>query len=153
MNTVKTLYPLPDEMSPNLLRVRSYWQSLKRAGNEMPFWDDLKPSALLDLADSVLLIDAFANPERFRFNTVGKAFATADGRSLKGKFADEVVLRGPLENLRSQCSATVEGKVPTFYRHDGSRDAPAFARLLLPMWGDGHVSMLLGALEPALAAG
>jgi hypothetical protein len=147
MSTVKTPYPLPTEMSPNLLRVLSYWESLERAGNEMPFWDDLKLSALPDLTDSLLLIDVFASPERFRFNTIGKAFAAPDGQSLTGKFADEVALRGPLEYFRSQCSATVEGGVPTFYRHAGSREAPAFARLLLPMWGDGHTSMLLGALD------
>jgi hypothetical protein len=147
MSTVKSPYPLPAEMSPNLLRVRSYWESLKRAGNEMPFWDDLKLSALPDLTDSLLLMDVFADPERFRFNTIGKAFAAADGQSLTGKFADEVALRGPFEYLRSQCSAAVEGGIPTFYRHDGSREAPAFSRLFLPMWGDGHISMLLGALD------
>lgn len=147
MSTVKTPYPLPSEMSPNLLRVWSYWESLKRAGNEMPFWDDLKLSALPDLTDSLLLIDVFASPERFRFNTIGKAFAGSDGQSLIGKFADEVALRGPLEYFRSQCSATVEGGIPTFYRHAGSHEAAAFVRLLLPMWGDGHISMLLGALD------
>ena len=147
MSTVKSPYPLPAEMSPNLLRVRSYWESLKRAGNEMPFWDDLKLSALPDLTDSLLLMDVFADPERFRFNTIGKAFAAADGLSLTRKFADEVALRGPFEYLRAQCSAAVEGGIPTFYRHDGSREAPAFSRLLLPMWGDGHISMLLGALD------
>ena len=142
-----TPYPLPHEMRPNLLRVWSYWESLKRAGNEMPFWDDLKLSALPDLSDSLLLVDVFASPERFRFNTIGKSFVAADDPSLTGKFADEVALRGPLEYLRSQCSATVEGKMPTFYRHDGLPDAPEFSRLLLPMWGDGHIGMLLGALD------
>jgi len=147
MSTVKTPYPLPNEMSPNLLRVWSYWEGLKRAGNEMPFWDDLKLSALPDLTDNLLLIDVFANPERFRFNTVGKGFAASDGQSLVGKFADEVTLHEPLEYFRSQCSATVEGGVPTFYRHAGSREALVFARLLLPMWGDGHIKMLLGAID------
>jgi hypothetical protein len=147
MSTTKTPFPLPEEVSPDLLQVLAYWESLKRGGNEMPFWDDLKLSALPGLTDRLLVIDVFANPERFRFNRIGKELAGSDGQSLTGEFADEVALRGSLAYLRSQCSATVEGRVPTFYRHEGSRDAPAFSRLLLPMWGDGHIRMLLGALD------
>ena len=41
----------------------------------------------------------------------------------------------------AQASATVESAEPTYY-HDG------VARLLLPMWGDGHVAMLLGITVP-----
>ena len=61
-------YPLPEKISPTLLRVISYWESLKRGNNKMPFWDDVNLSVLPDLTDRLLLIDVFANPERFRFN-------------------------------------------------------------------------------------
>jgi hypothetical protein len=144
MSTVPTPYALPAAMSPQLMRVYSYWESLRRAENNMPFADDLKLSALPDLTDSLLLIDVFADPERFRFNTVGKQLNDSNARALKGKFADEVALRGPLAFLRSQASATVEGRLPTLYRHDAS---PPYSRLLLPTWGDGQIKMLLGALE------
>jgi hypothetical protein len=146
MTTTDNPYPLPAEMSPTLLRVFFYWESLKRGDNNMPFWDDVKLSTLSDLTDRLLLIDVFANPERFRFNFTGKDFVESD-ESLAGKFADEVELRGRLKYLRSQCSATVEGREPTLYHRQGSATGAAFSRLLMPMWGDGHIGMLLGALN------
>ena len=134
-------FPLPDKLSPTLQRVFSYWEGLERGENKMPFWDDVKLSALPDLADRLLLLDAFAAPERFRINTLGAAFA--EGGALKGAFIDDATLPASLHYLRAQASATVEARAPTLYR---SRD---YARLLLPMWGDGHIGMLLGALDPA----
>ena len=47
--------------------------------------------------------------------------------------------KGPLAYFTAQASATVEAAEPTYY-HD------VFARLLLPMWGGGHVAMLLGTV-------
>jgi hypothetical protein len=141
-------YPLPAEMNPAFLRVLSYWESLKRGDNSMPFWDDVNLSTLADLTDRLLLIDVFEKPERFRFNFMGRDFVEADTESLVGKFADEVELRGRLKYLRSQCSATVEGCEPTLYRCRGSAPGAAFSRLLMPMWGEGHIGMLLGALDP-----
>jgi hypothetical protein len=132
----------PATLDEGLARVRSYWEKLRRADNNMPFWDDVKLSALPDLADSLLLIDAFVLPERFRFRTVGKGLAQRYGEALSGKFLDEVSLREPFAYLHAQCSATVESRAPTFYQ-----SAAGFGRLLLPMWGDGHIGMLLGAIE------
>jgi hypothetical protein len=136
-------YPLPDRLGAPLQAVLSYWQDLKRAGNEMPFWDDVKPSALPGPSDRLLLVDVFDKPERFRINTIG-AELDPPRDSLRKKFIDELALSGPLEFLRSQCSATVEARVPTFYRHQAT---PPFSRILLPMWGDGRIGMLLGAVE------
>jgi len=132
-------FPLPDKLSPTLQRVFSYWESLERGENNMPFWDDVKLSALPDLADRLLLLNVFADPERFRVNTLGQAFP--DSTALRGKFLDEVALSGRLQYMRAQASATVEARAPTFYRATG------FSRILLPMWGDGHIGMLLGALD------
>ena len=42
---------------------------------------------------------------------------------------------------RHRPAPTVESAEPTYY-HDG------VARLLLPMWGDGHVAMLLRIIAP-----
>lgn len=136
-------YPLPDRLGAPLQAVLSCWQDLKRAGNEMPFWDDVKPSALPGPSDRLLLVDAFEKPERFRINTIGTELDSPGG-SLRGKFIDELALSGPLEFLHSQCSATVEARAPTFYRHDGK---PSYSRILLPMWGEGRIGMLLGAVE------
>jgi hypothetical protein len=140
-------YPLSTELSATLLRVYAYWAGLRRGANDMPFWDDVTLSALPDLTDRLLLIDVFEKPERFRFNIIGKAFTESCDESLVGKFADEVELRGRLKFLRSQCSATVEGREPTLYHRQGSAAGTAFSRLLMPMWGDGHIFMLLGALD------
>ncbi len=69
---------------------------------------------------------------------------SAKARALRGKFLDEEALPGRLDFLLSQCNATVEARAPTFYKHAG---APPYARILLPMWGDGRIGMLLGAVE------
>jgi hypothetical protein len=135
-------FSFPDTLSPPLQRVASYWEGLKRADNSMPFWDDLALSALQDQAARLLLVDVFADPERFRINTMGAAAAGSPAAALRGKFIDEMALTGRLANLRAQASATVAARAPTFDRGDG------YARILLPMWGDGHIGMLLGAVEP-----
>jgi hypothetical protein len=134
-------FPLPDQLAPGLARVRAYWQGLRRADNDMPFWDDVKVSALGDQADNVLLIDAFEKPERFRFNALGKGLAQRYGEPLDGKFLDESALHDPFDYLRAQASATVEARMPTYC------EAGGVSRLLLPMWGDGHIAMLLGAVD------
>ena len=141
-------YPFPLTLSPTLTRVMAYWDGLKRGGNKIPFWDDVNLSALPDLTDRLMLINVYTEPERFRFNSVGKEFLKQNTGSLNNIFADGIELRGSLKFVRSQCSATVEAREPTFYRDGGSPDDAAFARILMPMWGDGRIGMLLGALDP-----
>jgi len=131
-------FPLPDKLGLELQQAKSYWDSLKRADNSMPFWDDVKLSALSDIADRILLLDVYDDPERFRINTVGAA--AGDGNLLRGKFLHEAPLGGRLQFLRAQASATIEARAPTFYR------GADYSRLLLPMWGDGRIGMLLGAV-------
>jgi hypothetical protein len=146
VNEATVPYELPQRLHPSLHRVLSYWESLRRGENEMPFWDDVKLSALPDLAGRLLLIDVFANPERFRFSFIGEEFSRWSKESVAGKFADEIEPRTPFNYLRSQCSATLEGRRPTFL-HYRSDEKAAFSRLLLPMWGDGRTGMLLGAVD------
>ena len=69
-------------------------------------------------------------------------------KPITGEFLDEASLDCPLEFMRSQCSATVECEAPTFYKQDAIPDPvrTGYSRLLLPMWGDGHISMLLGVV-------
>lgn len=139
-------FALPEKLDRDLDRVRSYWEGLRRGGNEMPFWDDLKPSVIEDQVESLFLIDVFDLPERFRFNFLSDDLKKRAGRDLKHAFVDMVGLTHPFDYLRAQCSATVEARAPTYYRHMVSSGQPAYSRLLLPMWGDGRISMLLGAL-------
>ncbi len=142
---MKPPYAVPARLSPDLARVAAYWAGLLRGGAKMPFWDDARLTDLPDLADRLFLIDVFDAPERFRFSSIGKAIS---GGAEPGRFLDELELIGPFAFLRSQCSATVEAAGATFFGQEslqaGSRP---YSRLLLPMWGDGRIGMLLGAVD------
>jgi hypothetical protein len=63
---------------------------------------------------------------------------------------DEIESHHPLQYLNSQYSATVEKRAPSHYRHRPAktrvRAAGDYSRLFLPMWGNGHIGMLLGAV-------
>jgi hypothetical protein len=140
-------YAVPRGLAPDLARVQAYWKGLLRGAAEMPFWDDAKLSDLPDLAGRLFLIDVFERPDRFRFNSVGRELA---GEAVLGKFLDEVDVAAPFEFLDSQCSSTVESAAPSYFRRKpkaGSPPAAGYARLVLPMWGEGRVSMLLGAVD------
>jgi hypothetical protein len=138
-------YALPPSLERDLARVHAFWNGLKRHEAEMPFWDDVKISALGDLAGRLMMIEATDKPVRFRvaFGLVGADIQQRYGHDLSGKFIDEIDVAAPLQFLQSQCSATVEGRAPTYYRNADS--AGSYGRLLLPLWGDGRVGMLLGA--------
>ncbi|MEX1153867.1 hypothetical protein [Parvibaculum sp.] len=134
-------YALPPKLEPDLADVHAYWQRLIRGqASNMPYWDDVTFSDLPALADRLMLATAFAKPERFRFEIVGKEISAHYGREFNGRFADEVDVNPPLDFFRSQASVTVESGAPTYFR---SND---YARLLLPLWGEGHISMVLGAV-------
>jgi hypothetical protein len=134
-------FPLPAVMAQDLVRLLMHWRELRRAGNEMPFADDIRIETIPGLRSRLFLLDVFANPERIRIGLVGKDVAAP---WLEGRFCDEIACDGHLTYLRAQASATVEAKAPTFYREDAA--ATRFSRLLLPAWGEGRVSLLLGAV-------
>lgn len=145
-------FSTPKKIAADLDRVHAHWESLERGENRMPFWDDFRISSLPDLADRLTLIDVAEKPKRFRLNSVGQQLTDRYGETVTGKFADEIESRYPLEYLISQCSATVESQAPTYYQHGAgavreSGGPVSYSRLLLPMWGDGHIGMLLGAFE------
>jgi hypothetical protein len=121
--------------------VHAFWRDLLRGGAEMPFADDLRPTELPDLVHRTFLIDVFENPVRFRLQSLGMALGPDD---LTGRFLDETELHPPLDYLDAQCSATVEAAAPTFFRGEAERP---HARLLLPFWGNGQISLLLGAID------
>jgi len=100
------------------------------------------------------VIDVFAMPERFRFAIVGDEVSSTTGQMLAGRFADEVEPHYVLDYFRAQASATVESRAPSFYRQEAVKpsEGRGYSRLLLPMWRDGHVNMLLGAVQWSTAA-
>lgn len=145
-------YPMPKKLAPNLARVRAYWESLRRGEANMPFWDDVNLSSLPKLSARLLLVDVFAKPQRFRFNFVGQQLVKRYGETIVGTFADEMEPKSPFDYFLSQASATVERGAPSCYTHAAragakSRKSAPYTRLLLPMWGDGHVGMLLGVVD------
>lgn len=133
-------YLLPPTLETDLSQLLAYWNGLKRGGAEMPFADDVDPMALPNPLP-LILIEVTAAPTRFRIAMVGQDVSSLWGDGLPGAFVDEISVRHPLHFLHSQASATIEGRAPTYYRHG---EKP-YARLLLPTWGDGRVSLLLGA--------
>jgi hypothetical protein len=150
-------YSLPDQLEPDLSRVQGYWSGLKRGANDVPFWDDVKFSLRSRLGRESMLIDVFENPRRFRFDLMGADLTGWYGEAIGSKFLDEIDLHAPFDGLALQCKATVEGCAPTYYRQTTARRADAerpggYARLLLPLWGNGRIEMLLGALVPDEAA-
>lgn len=136
-------FEVPARLPPDLARVDAYWRGLLRGSAEVPFWDDADLTSLPDLSDRLMLIGVFERPERFRFEMLG---ARAGDANLTGRFLDEVKLAWPLEFLRSQCSVTTECGEPTCFRFKTGDEKP-YTRLLLPMWGEGHISLLLGCVD------
>ena len=139
MTQIPHPFALPARLSSDLGRVRDYWSSLKRGENAVPFSDDVKLSELPGFEGRLLLADVFEKPQRFRLNIIGDNIRDWVGADMAGKFTDEFEAKGPLMFFAAQASVTVEAAAPTYYHDD-------FARLLLPLWGGGYVSMLLGAI-------
>jgi hypothetical protein len=134
-------FTVPDRLDPKLQPIVSLWERLKRAENGMPFTDDLDLSVLSSLSGKPFLLSVFAGPERFRFEFAGDGLQAG-----AGQFIDEAAPDIYFNYLRAQSSATVEAAEPTFLRLTQD-SGHKFSRVLLPMWGNGQVNMLLGAIE------
>ena len=147
-------YSLPDELEPDLGRVQAYWNGLKRGANDVPFWDDVKFSLRSRLGRESLLINVFENPLRFRFDLIGADLTDWYVGAIGNNFLDEIDLHAPFDELIVQCNAAVAASAPTYYRQTAVRTGDAerpggYAGLLLPLWGNGRIEMLLGAVVPA----
>jgi hypothetical protein len=136
-------FQLPDRLEPDLERVQAWWNGLKRGDASIPFWDDVKLSPEAPLSRGVMMIEAFENPLRFRFDIVGEELARRYGAAIAGKFTDDVDLRQPVDRLTDQCRATIERRAPTWFQQAGN--GSGYSRLVLPLWGNGHIEMLLAA--------
>lgn len=134
-------FALPPALEGDLAQVHDHWRGLIRGkASDMPYWDDVDLSRLPALSGRMMLVAAMAKPERFRFEIVGKEIAAQYGHELAGRFADDVDIRPPLDFFRSQASLTVEAAAPSYFRANG------YARLVLPLWGEGRIGMLMVAV-------
>lgn len=136
--------PLPTRLDA----VFRYWQGLLRGSAEVPFWDDVSMPAVEALCDQVFLVEVFARPERFRLSAADAPLTPAERDAVLGRFIDDVALPDAFALLRAQSSAAVECMRPTLYIHEPkSAEGRRYQRLLLPLWGEGEVRMLLGAVD------
>jgi hypothetical protein len=140
---VPTPFASPQSLEPALAGVRDYWLGLRRGQADIPFADDVKLSAVSDAGADPILVDVFERPFRFRIAVAGRSIVARYGQPIEGLFADEVVPKAPLDFFLSQCSATLEARAPTYYRASAT---PSYSRLILPLWGDGHVNGLICAI-------
>ena len=144
-------YAMPEMLEQELGEVLDYWDGIKRHNNDIPFWDDVQLTALREYSDILMMIDVFEKPERFRFGVIGRSIIERYGRELESHFVDEVARKAPFDYLPYQASATVQAGKPTFYHHVAMNShapdpAKSYLRLLLPLWGEGHIAMLMGAV-------
>lgn len=153
MTAERDAFALPAELETNLLRVITYWRGLVRGHADMPYWDDYAPAALAEVQHDAVLADVFPDPLRFRFRIVGENVARRFGQEIAGKFTDQIPPRAPLEELDAQCAAAVNARRPAYFRQTAPAAGAPYARLVLPMWGNGRVEMLLVAITPAGAGG
>lgn len=135
-------FALPNSLPSAFQEILSYWRELRRGQAKIPFSDDIKLSAISGRENDLFLLDAFAKPQRFRFSVVGGGVAKAYGKEVAGLFLDELEPRQAFALILSQACAASEMRAPTFL---ADKD---YARMLLPAWGDGHVSALLGMMVP-----
>lgn len=142
-------FAIPQTLAAELGQVKAYWTGLLRGSADMPFADDLSLEAMPELASSLALVEVFTLPERFRFAHIGVALAAAQAKALGDKFLDEVNLNFPFEFLRAQASAAVESGAPNYHEQPANTDGSkkAYRRLVLPLWADGHTSLLLIAVS------
>ena len=133
-------YALPDQLAPDLTAVLNYWQGLRRGENSMPFADDIDLAAVACVPQRGLLLEVFERTPFASGSTMrDKSCAAASVSRSRASSQDEIPSKSPLEELTAQASATVAGGVPTHYS-----DPSGSSRLLLPTWGEGHMSLLLG---------
>jgi hypothetical protein len=123
------------------------WRDLRRGQATMPFADDLDLPKVETDVDDVFVLGVFESPVRFRFDVVRLPHWPSAQADLADRFLDEVASPAPLQLARAQADATVELGEPTLYQRPAGSDARAYARLMLPYWGEGHVKLLLGAVD------
>lgn len=143
MTDVANAYSMPANLEPKLASIYDYWQGLRRGGNDIPFWDDVKLSALGSSAADALLVDVFESPLRFRLGLAGVSMTARLGPEVGGKFLDRFEPEGPFDHLETQCATTVRSRAPTFFRQGSP---PRYARIALPLWGNGRIQMLIVAM-------
>ena len=138
MNRPVQPFALPKALPPDLRDLLSHWQKLRRGGNAIPFWDDVALTDMREIAPRLMLIDGLAHPDRYRIGVAGSDIVAWYGEGIEGLFAEQIEHHPLFQFFLPQCAVTVERGAGTLHR------TKTYARLLLPLWGEGRISMLLG---------
>jgi hypothetical protein len=140
-------FAIQTSLSRRLEDMLQYWRDLRRGEATVPFADDLDMTRIDEIAGDDLLLKVFQKPLRFRLDLAHTPRAPRVESELVNRFIDGVDLPPPLQFLQSQAAATVESAAPTVYEHCSKTSEPSYGRVLLPAWGEGHVSVLVCAFE------
>ena len=152
-----TLAPERNELQNEVLEFYlGYWQR-KRGVRPMPSRDDLKPHELKPYLGHLLLVDALAGFEDFRFRLVGTRVAEhflsdATGHSMReecikaGKTQQYIDMVVQIHRTVCEQGTTMLVKAP---RGEWRGHAyPAFETLYLPLsQGGAHADMIMGAFS------
>ena len=136
-------FPLPDRLDARLQPVVALWEGLKRGENGIPFGDDLSVQSLAKLPGNPFLLSVSVSSERCRFEFLSDSLREV---AVPGSFLDEISPNVNFAYVRAQSSATLEAAAPTFL-HLTQLSGYGFSRVLLPLWGNGQINMLLGAID------
>ena len=102
-----------------------------------------------------MLIDVFESPPPFRIDLAGADVANWYGGTIGNRFLDEMDLHASFDELTLQCRATVKRCAPIYHEtvagKRGAEHPSGYARLLLPLWGNGRMEMVLGGVVPVKA--
>ena len=142
-----TPFAIAAPLSSRLGAVFDAWTGLLRGEATIPFADDLDVVGLEGLCPNLFLLGVFEKPRRFRLDLARTPDAPQIEGAFRGRFIDEVDMPTPMEFLRAQAEAAVESAAATVYDHVPAGAGRAYGRLVLPTWGEGQVSLLVGAVE------
>jgi len=133
---------------PDLARVLAYWEG-RRAGKFAPSRTDMNPADLVEALPRIMLADVLHAPLDFRYRLTGTSIAEVHGQEMTGKGPRDLAppTYGALIH-RHYCEA-VRRRTPMLHVIvlDVMERSRCYARLLLPLSGDGATVTMLMAVD------
>lgn len=138
-----------DLNDPRLVRLRAYWDGLKRGGR-LPSRDDIDPSDLVPVLPVMFLIDVLA-PGGYRYRLVGTEVVAGMGYDMTGQLVSRAYAGPDWNEIRKDYEFVVENRRPCLTINDVTLRPvnlrKVYRRLLLPLAADGEtVDILMGAV-------
>ncbi len=125
---------LPEIADKKLIRMLTYWQSLRTADG-FPGRNAIDPLAIPDLLPYILLLDV--EKEDFRFRLVGETVNRRYGGQIKGRSLTELLEGEILTETLDEHVRCIRARAPVFTRNTvhtiDTDDMKLYQRLLLPL--------------------